>query len=190
MTTSTLRALIELAEDQMGYFTTVQARTAGVSAMALVMMARRDTLERVSRGVYRLSGYPRFPHGQHMEAVLWPTGQMGVISHETALALYGLSDVNPAKMHITLPKSFRVQRSVPKYMVLHFANLPESDVTKIEHMPVTTPARAIRDCMSTHLGTALLTQAIDEARQTNRIREELAKELRRELHAASDAAAV
>ncbi len=188
MATSTLRALIELAEDQMGYFTTAQARSAGVSAMALVMMARRDTLERVSRGVYRLSDYPRFPHGHHMEAVLWPTGQMGVLSHETALALYGLSDVSPAKMHITLPANSRVQRSIPKYLKIHFANLPEADVARMDHMPITTPARTIRDCMSTHLGTALITQAIDDARQTNRISERLAIELRRELNAANNAA--
>ena len=158
--------------------------------MALVMMARRGTIERVSRGVYRLSDYPILPLAHHMEGVLWPTGQMGVISHQTALALYGLSDVNPGKMHITLPTNFRIQRSIPKHIVIHFANLPSADVTRMERMPITTPARTIRDCISTHLGPALLKQAIEEARQTNRISPEVAEELRRELQLAQRPATV
>ncbi len=40
---------------------------------------------------------------QIMEATLWPRGAHGALSHETALDLYGLSDVNPAKIHITVP---------------------------------------------------------------------------------------
>jgi hypothetical protein len=34
---------------------------------------------------------------QYMEATPWPGGR-GVISHDTALAMYELSDVNPSKM--------------------------------------------------------------------------------------------
>lgn len=185
MPTSTYRTVFSLAEDQMGYFTTAEARARGVSPMTLVMMAKRGTIERVSRGVYRLADYPILPLAHHMEGVLWPYGERGVLSHETALALYGLSDVNPGQLHITVPMNFRVQRSIPENMVLHFANLTSADIAQFERMPITNPTRTIRDCISTHLGPALIKQAIEEARQTNRISSKVAEDLRQELQLAS-----
>jgi len=184
MPTNTYRAIFTLADEQMGYVTTAQAGSVGVSPMALVMMARRGTVERVSRGVYRLATYPTFPLAHYMEGVLWPAGRTGVISHETALALYGLSDANPGKMHITLPAGFRVQRQTPDYMVVHFTNLPSDDVTRLEKLPITTPARTIRDCIEANLGSSLIKQAVADAAATNRISPMVAAELLRELDAA------
>ena len=72
----------------------------------------RGDIERVTRGVYRLMRYPVSPLGQYMEAALWPQVRRpdahGVISHESALAIYGLSDASPAKVHVTLPLASRV----------------------------------------------------------------------------------
>ncbi len=180
MSTKTYRALFERADEQMGYVTTAQAGSVGVSPMALVMMARRGTVERVSRGVYRLAAYPTFPLAHYMEGVLWPAGRTGVISHETALALYGLSDANPGKMHITLPAGFRVQRQTPDYLVVHFMDLPSDDVTRLEKLPITTPARTIRDCIAAHVGPAMIKQAVAEAAATNRISPAVAAELLRD----------
>jgi hypothetical protein len=43
----------------------------------------------------------------YMDAVLWPgRGVRDMLSHETALDLYGLSDVNPAKIDVTLPRAW------------------------------------------------------------------------------------
>jgi predicted transcriptional regulator of viral defense system len=39
----------------------------------------------------------------------------GTISHESALALYGLSDVSPSKVHITLPPALRIRRTPPAW---------------------------------------------------------------------------
>ncbi|MEP6832245.1 MAG: type IV toxin-antitoxin system AbiEi family antitoxin domain-containing protein [Gemmatimonas sp.] len=183
MSTKIFRAIFLLADEQMGYVTTAQAASVGVSPMALVMMARRGTIERVSRGVYRLASYPTFPLAHYMEGVLWPSGRKGVLSHETALALYGLSDANPGKMHITLPAGFRVQRQTPDYMVVHFTDLPGDDVTRLEKLPITTPARTIRDCIAAHVGPALIKQAVAEAAATNRIGPEVAAQLLRALDA-------
>ena len=102
MSSSLYSTLYSLAEDQMGYVTASQGRGAGVSAEAMVMMERRGRLERVSRGVYRLVEFPTVSHAQYMQATLWPYGCRGVLSHETALSLYQLSDVAPAKVHITV----------------------------------------------------------------------------------------
>ena len=44
-----------------------------------------------------------------MEAVLW-TGRRGALSHETALDLFELSDVNPSAIHLTVPRAFRTRK--------------------------------------------------------------------------------
>lgn len=157
--------ILAIAVDQHGYVTTAQAREEGVSDNTLRMMATRGTIERVSWGVYRLPDLPPSEFSQYMEAVLWPGDQTGVISHESALSLYGFSDVNPARIHITLPTSYRTHRDIPRRLELHHAELDDDQVRRVEAVPVTTPERTIRDCHAADLGSRLLRQAIEEARR-------------------------
>jgi predicted transcriptional regulator of viral defense system len=169
--------IYELAADQFGYFTTVQAREAGVSPMALVMMEQRETLQRVSRGVYRLVQFPHGPLAEYMEASFWPVGARGVISHQSALALYGISDVNPAKIHITVPPKYRVRRAIPGRLVVHGAALGDDDHMLFEGIPVTTVARTIRDCR-TILGEDVLRQAVVDAERKGLVSRREAEALR------------
>ena len=187
MPTAAYRRLYNLAEDQMGYVTTAQAAAVDVRPMTLVMMTKRGTLERVSRGVYRLVDFPAQSLAQYMQATLWPYGRRGVLSHETALSLHEISDVDPAKVHITIPADFRVQRAIPGYLVVHRGELLAEDVTRLEGMPITTPTRTIRDCIQAYLGPALVTQAIDEARRAGMLDAATAAALDRELRASSSA---
>ncbi|HUG11102.1 MAG TPA: hypothetical protein VMM36_08820, partial [Opitutaceae bacterium] len=69
----------------------------------------------------------------------------GVYSHQTALSLYDLSDLNPAKLHMTVPKGFRRNSDVPGILVLHYADLPESDVQAAQGFKFTRPLRTILD---------------------------------------------
>jgi predicted transcriptional regulator of viral defense system len=162
--------LYDLAESQAGYFTAAQARAAGLHPVRLVQLERSEDVERVSRGVYRLVRYPVSTVGQYMEASLWPQvrrpNTRGTISHESALALYGLSDVSPNKVHITLPPDMRIRREPPKNLKIHYAPLDPADVQIVESIPVTTADRAIRDVDAAHLGPALVRQAIDDGRRT------------------------
>src|SRR5699024_9909781 len=83
--------LYEIASAQEGLFTTQQAAEAGYSPQLLVHHIRGGRMLRVRRGIYRLV---HFPAGEHEELVtvwLW-SEQAGVLSHETALGLHGLSD--------------------------------------------------------------------------------------------------
>ena len=157
--------IYRIAEDQHGYFTARQAREAGVSPMAVVMMAGRGAVERTSHGVYRVARFPLGPLGQYVEASLWPHGTRGVISHESALALYEMSDANPSKLHITVPRKFRIRREVPGYLVVHHADLQPHEIQPFEGIPVTAPERTIRDCHARHLPWGLVRQAIDDGRR-------------------------
>src|SRR5258708_7248302 len=177
--------LYELAEDQAGYFTAAQGREAGIHQVRLAHLHQRGDIERVTRGVYRLTRYPVSPLGQYMEAALWPQVRRpdahGVISHESALAIYGLSDANPANVHVTLPTGLRIRRAVPKRLALHYADLAPKDVKQVDGVPVTTAARAIRDAHGSHLGPALIRQAISDGRRTGQLTLDEAEQLDREL---------
>lgn len=176
--------LFELAADQFGYFTAAQARERGIAPNTLVMMARRNTLERLSHGVYRLVLFPISPLGQYVEATFWPGGTRGVISHQSALALYGVSDVSPARIHLCVPSGYRTHRHPPKHLQLHRANLAPGELDMVEGIPVTTLERAITDCARAHLGRELIEQAIEEGRQLGRLSRRIAEKLSTQLLAA------
>ena len=177
--------LYELAEAQAGYFTAAQAREAGLHQVRLAQLYQRGDIERVTRGVYRLTRYPISPLGQYMEAALWPQVRRpdahAVISHESALAIYGLSDASPAKVHVTLPTGLRIRRAVPTRLALHYADLTPKDVKQVDGVPVTTAARAIRDAHASHLGPALIRQAIGDGRRTGHLTLDEAERLEHEL---------
>lgn len=171
--------VLDIATDQFGYVTTAQAVAQSVNRNAIRMMATRGVLERVSWGVYRLPTFPVSTFAEYMEASLWPAGVQGVISHESALAIRDLSDVNPPKIHITVPKTFRVRRAVPRHMVIHHADLPHTDIAPVEGVPTTTVRRAVEDCHRTHLGPAILRQAIEDGEREGYLRPDEALELRK-----------
>jgi predicted transcriptional regulator of viral defense system len=173
MPTALQERLYALAEDQGGYFTTRQVRAAGMHRHAILQMERRGAVERVSRGVYRLAQFPPIPHGQELEATLWPAGGrygvQGVLSHDSALRFWELSDVSPSRVHITVPRHYRVRRRVPRYLAVHYAELPARDVTRYEGVPVTTPRRTILDCAAAGLAPRLIRQGIADGRRTGRL---------------------
>jgi predicted transcriptional regulator of viral defense system len=170
--------LYEMAEPRHGYFTTADARAAGILPQTIVKMERRGVVERISRGVYRLAQFPLFRHGQYMEAVLWPeAGERGVLSHESALAFHELSDVSPSRVHITL-RPRRLRREVPPHLVIHHAELPAEDVQVLDGIPVTTPVRTIRDCHAAGLGDRLVRQAVADGLDNGKLTSRQADQLR------------
>jgi predicted transcriptional regulator of viral defense system len=103
---------------------------------------------------------------------------VGVISHESALTLFELSDVSPPTIQLTVPTAFRVRRAVPAHLTLHHRELAAGDVEVHEGIRVTTAERAIRDCHAAHLGHELVAQAIDDAEGQGRLSLKTARGLR------------
>ncbi len=155
--------LFETAAAQEGLFTTRQAREAGYSPQLLVHHVRVGRAVRVRRGIYRLV---HFPAGEHEELVaiwLW-SERVGVVSHQTALALHGLSDVLPAHVHLTLPSAWHRRRfRVPEGVVLHHADVAPEDRAWFGAVPTTDPRRTLNDCARERLSPELLRHAAQQA---------------------------
>lgn len=178
MPRSAYAAVVDIAAEQQGYVTQDDARGAGIAASTLARMAERGTLVRTSHGVYRVPLIPAGPLDQYREATLWPRGARGVLSNETALGLYELSDVNPAKIHITVPRAHRPQRETPALYVVHRADLRDVEITAHEGIPIVTPVRAILDAHDAGLGPALIGQAIADGQRLGVLTRAQAEQLR------------
>jgi predicted transcriptional regulator of viral defense system len=155
--------LLDVANGQYGYVTTEDARGQGIDPTQLRLMHHRGLLERVAHGIYRFPTVPVTPLDQYMEAVLW-TRTDAVLSHETALDLYDLCDVNPARIHLTVPAGYRLRRDLPAAYLLHQRYLDPSDVSRHEGIPIVTVRRAILDGIEAALGGHLIGQAMETAR--------------------------
>lgn len=173
--------LYALAEVKDGLLTSKEARTAGIADSVLVRLTQRGRLERVSRGVYRISHYPADRFAQYREAVLWAKASGGpelvLISHETALLLYGVSDVNPARVHITVPVTARLRRARPRWITIHHAGIVPAEINEYEGIPVTSLERAIVDVLGSTKRIDLARQAIDDGFKKGLLKRSEAKDL-------------
>lgn len=162
------RRLFAIAERQQGFFTTKQAKAAGFAENTHTYHVQAGNWIREHRGIYRLA---LFPPADRPDLVLWALWSRnrneeveGVYSHQTALSLYDLSDLNPAKLHMTVPTDFRRNSEIPGILVLHYADLPASDVQTAQGFRFTRPLRTILDLIEA--GTVernLIDQALRQA---------------------------
>jgi predicted transcriptional regulator of viral defense system len=143
------RQLFDVAEQQQGFFTTKQAKAAGFAENTHPYHVQAGNWIREHRGIYRLALFPATDRPDLVLWALWSRNRNeeveGVYSHQTALSLYDLSDLNPAKLHMTVPKDFRRNSEIPGILVLHYADLPETDVQAAQGFRFTRPLRTILD---------------------------------------------
>jgi predicted transcriptional regulator of viral defense system len=169
------RRLYEVSEDQQGFFTTKEAKAAGFAENTHPYHVQAGNWIREHRGIYRLASFPR---GERPDLMLWSLwsrnrgeAAQGVYSHQTALSLYDLSDVMPAKLHMTVPKNFRRNSEIPRVLVLHFADLPQNDIGAVHGVRVTKPMRTILDLLEHgEVPLATLRQALREGQRRGLIR--------------------
>jgi predicted transcriptional regulator of viral defense system len=152
-------ALYEIAEQQGGYFSTAQAREAGFGYSLLSYHVRSGRFERIRPRIYRFVQFPASPHEDLYVASL-QAGPEAVISHDSALALYDLSDLLPNQVHVTIPRTASRRRLG---LVLHTNRLEPKDVTRYEGLPVTTVLRTLVDVTVAGLPDEQVYQAIHEA---------------------------
>jgi len=162
------RRLFEFAEQQQGFFTAKQARAAGFAENTHPYHVQAGNWIREHRAIYRLALFPATDRPDLVLWALWSRNRNeeveGVYSHNTALSLYDLSDLNPAKLHMTVPTDFRRNSDIPGILVLHYADLAGSDVQTAQGFKFTRPLRTILDLIEA--GTAernFIRQALRQA---------------------------
>ena len=145
--------LYAIAEGQGGYFTPKQAAAAGFRRENHSYHVQMGNWIRERRGIYRLAKFPTAERPDLMFWWLWSRNHndvpQGVYSHETALSIYDLSDINPARLHMTVPRSFRRRGAPAKLPVLHRAAVHKDDIGKRFGVKVTRPLKTIADLLST-----------------------------------------
>jgi predicted transcriptional regulator of viral defense system len=180
------KRLYEMAEGQQGFFTTKQAKAAGFAENTHPYHVQAGNWIREHRGIYRLAS---FPQGERPDLMLWSLwsrnrgeAAQGIYSHQTALSLHDLPDVMPAKLHMTVPRSFRRNSEVPRVLVLHFADLPQSDIEVVHGVRTTRPMRTILDVLAGgKVPLAALQQALREGLRRGLIRRSENAEARKHL---------
>ncbi len=167
--TDKLQRLFELAAGQAGYFTAVQARELGYSARSLVHHVSAGHVERLSRGFYRLVGVPVSSHEDVVAAWLRFASRGGVVSHDTAVALYELAPSRSHEIHLTLPRDRRPRTpQATAAVTLHTTTVPlrREEVTSRFGVQVTSPARTIADVADIGADPSVVVEATSRALAT------------------------
>jgi predicted transcriptional regulator of viral defense system len=168
------RRLFELAETQGGYFTANQAESLGYRASKRNYHVSTGNWIREARGIYRLALFPRPERPDLLMWWLWSRDRsghpQGVYSHRTALSLHELTDLMPAKIEMTVPKTFRRGAPIPRILRLHYDNLQQDEIDRINGVPVTSALRAILDLwQSEEVSRDILRNAIKEGTRQGKI---------------------
>jgi hypothetical protein len=120
--------LYQIGAHQHGYFRTGQALDAGWSRAALNTATNAGEIKNIAYGLYRFNHYPATPQDELYE--IQTLAPDGTFSHETALTLFGLSDLLPRTTHFTIPPGSGFK--------------PRPGLT-IHHMRMASDERVLRD---------------------------------------------
>jgi len=154
------RRLFETAAGQGGYFTAAQAKELGYSYQAQAHHVSAGNWLRIDRGVFRLAEWIPALHDELARWILWSRGR-GVVSHQTALSVHGIGELESGRIELTVPPGFTMRH---RAVALHFAALPKTDVVPMGGFTVTSPARTIID-VAPSIDKDQLARVIDDARQ-------------------------
>lgn len=168
------KELYQIAEVQGGYFTAKQAASLGYASNKRAYHVQAGNWVREHRGIYRLA---LFPEPDRPDLILWwlwsrdrsdrPTG---VYSHQTALSLHDLTDVNPSRLDLTVPPSFRRGAPIPKILRLHYGLVLKAEQEILFAVPVTSALRTILEVWEEgSLPKDTLRRAFREARASGKI---------------------
>lgn len=156
---------MQTAAEQRGYFTAAQARDVGYSYQAQKFHVDHGNWVRVDRGIFRIPEWPVSDDDHLVRWTLWSRGR-AVVSYATALAVHGLSDADPARVHLTVPPGFRSHADA---VVLHRQSMPEDQVEDRGGYRVSTATRAIAECADAGVAQGIIDGAVAEAIAQGRV---------------------
>lgn len=129
-------------------------------------------------GIFRLRDYPHSDDEELVRLSLWSRDRQGrpqaVVSYDSALQLYKLTDLLPAKIHLSAPGSFR--KAAPEGVVLHKARFGDGEVRDRGGYQVTSPLRTLLD-IAVSVSPEHLEQAVSEALERGLVRRKALEEV-------------
>lgn len=157
--------LWDVAVDQYGYFTMRDALALGLERPTVIKIATRGQVEHVAHGVYRFAELPTTEFDPYMLAALWTGTPEACLSHDTALAGYDVCDINPDRIHLTVPRARRIRRRGGELYVLHYDDLREDQIGWWHRIRAVTLPTAIAQCTASGVPAYLLRQALGSGRE-------------------------
>ncbi len=146
------------AADQAGYFTAAQAKALGYSYPAQAHHVVAANWTRVDRGIFRLTDWIPEIHDDLARWNLW-SKERAVVSHDTALGVHGVGEFESPRIHITVPRGFRMRDDA---LLLHTADLPAEEIETGPGFRLTTLTRSLIDVAATHADEDQLARALGE----------------------------
>ncbi len=133
--------LYPIAALQHGYFRTRQALDADWSRASLNTATNAGEIENIAYGLYRFAHYPATPQDELYE--IQTLAPEGTFSHETALTLFGLSDLLPRTTHFTIPPGSGFK---PRpWLTIHHMRLAPDERVLRDGLWLTSPLRTFID---------------------------------------------
>jgi predicted transcriptional regulator of viral defense system len=169
--------IYEIAVDNYGLITSVEAKKLGVSDQDMNMLTKRGRLIKRGHGVYRLVRYVPTSYDAYAEAVTL-VGSHAYLYGESVIAMLELAPTNPSRVFVATPS--RIRKQLPEYIVLIKA---EDTATRYEGIPSQSAYDAIRACRKTMMPERL-EDATREAERQGYITKEQATALLKELEQA------
>lgn len=133
-----------LADAQHGVVSRTQLLAAGITRRQIQRRLQAQRLRTIHRGVYAVGHRALSQEAVWMAAVL-AAGEDSALSHWSAASLTRLRQGRGPRSHVTCPRKRRSSRQV----AFHFADLPPDEVTVMNNIPATTPARTLLDLAAT-----------------------------------------
>lgn len=165
---SNINKLTKIAHLQGGLFTAFQAEGIGFNRTNHSYHTSNGNWIKEGWGLYSLPSIPKTDLSFYWKLYLWTRDKndapQAIVSHETALSFHELSDVNPSKVHFTVPKSFRKTAKTPKGLILHKGNVEKKAITTFSGLKLTTPIQTLSDVHHEgSLSIDIIEQAVKEA---------------------------
>ena len=153
--------IYEVAADNYGIITSVQAKELGISDKEMSAIAARGRIYRIGHGVYRLTDYIPVPNDAYAEAVAL-VGPDAFLYGESVIAMHGLAPTNPARICVATPK--RVRKHLPAY--LRLIRVPEdTQAASYEGIASQSVFDAILSCKGKMMDDRLVAAATEARRQ-------------------------
>ncbi|MFA5891326.1 MAG: type IV toxin-antitoxin system AbiEi family antitoxin domain-containing protein [Actinomycetota bacterium] len=154
-------AVARVAANQHGLLTRAQALKTGATPGMIRWRLQAGRWQRVLPSTYLVAGAPPSWRRQAMAACLH-LGPGATLSFRAAATLCGMTDIKTRRLEVTVTK--HRNRSGNPRIVIHIPEdpSPPEDLTTIDGIPVTKPARTLLD-LATIESADVLEQCLDDA---------------------------